>query len=191
VKIIRPNRAKLLMVAFCVAISSGEILAQQQQESGQSTAAPNSLPQRTETIQYDNWTVTCRDIIGSPPKKKNCFASFAVLDEKRRQLMNWVIGRDTNGKPLFIVQVPQISTGILLKEGLQIKLGRASSHRLSFVMCASNQCQASTPLDNAMSKELLGASDAVIMITSGTRQEVKINVSNIKGTDRAIAAVRR
>lgn len=183
----RRYQAWLLAAGFSCAVTTSGGLSAQTPEAP--PAKPVVPPQRTETIQYDNWTVTCQDQVGSRSSKKNCLASFGVLDKERRRILNWVIGTDQKGKPVFIVQVPQIQTGIALEPGLRLKLGSAADRKIDFVMCASNQCQTSTPIDRSLQKDLLAADNAVVTITSATGQAVKINVSAIKGTSRAVAAL--
>ena len=148
-------------------------------------AAPTA-PQHTETTVYDAWTVSCQDLAGG---KKNCLASFPVYDEQRRQILNWVITRNPQGGFVAIVQAPQISAGILLEKGVQLKLGAAAARKLPYTMCASNQCQASSAFDDAMMKELFAAQNAVVTIVSATGQDVNINISGLKGADRAVAAL--
>lgn len=153
-------------------------------------ATPATSPQRTETIRYDGWNVTCQDTVGGTAKR-TCLASFAVADDQKRQILKWLVTRNQQGALVFIVQAPQTSAGISIDAGLQVKLGAAGPRKLNYSMCASNHCQASIPLDDTMMKELLAAKEAIVTLTSPASQQININIKDVKGTDKAIQALGR
>lgn len=186
----RLDQPLIFGVAFLVVMVPLASSAQQRPTAPAASAITPAAPQRTETIVYDSWTVTCRDEVGKS-SKRDCLASFTAVDENKRQILNWVVTRNQNGAAVSIIQVPQIQAGILLEKGLQVKIGSGAARKLDYIMCGPNQCQASMPMDNVMIKELLSAQAAVVTITSAAGQEVNINIANMKGADKAVGAIGR
>src|SRR6516164_1552015 len=77
-------------------------------------AAPSG-PIRTETINYDNWTVTCRDTADGKSKKV-CVATMPMRVQQQNQQV-------TLGAWLILQNA----------KGVELKLGNGRSYKLSYV----------------------------------------------------------
>jgi len=132
-------------------------------------AAPSG-PIRTETINYDNWTVTCRDTADGKSKKV-CVATMPMRVQQQNQ---------------------QVTLGVLIAKGVELKLGNGRSYKLSYVDCSPKLCESTLAMDEVVIREVVaGANDRVSVTlwkTDGT--EASITLASIKGVDKAIAAVR-
>jgi invasion protein IalB len=157
------------------------------------TPATPSTPQRTETITYDAWQVTCRDPVTAGGKKIcSGILSLQVVQDGRRQVLGaWVIGKSEEGVLTSVLQTPQVQIGILIQKGVDLKLGSAAPRKLNYVVCSAQRCEASIPMDAAMVRDSLAAADATIVIHTADGKDITLNIPSIKGIDKAIAAIGR
>ena len=149
---------------------------------------------RTETINYDAWTVTCRDTADGKSKKV-CVATMPMQVQQQNQLVTlgtWSILHNKEGLLVSVVQTTQIDIGVLIAKGVELKLGNGKSYRLNFVDCNPRRCESTLAMDDAVIKEVVAAANDRVSVTlwktDGT--EASITVASIKGIDKAIAAVR-
>ena len=156
-------------------------------------AAPSG-PIRTETINYDNWTVTCRDTADGKSKKV-CVATMPMQVQQQNQRVTlgaWSILHNREGLLVSVVQITQIDIGVLIAKGVELKLGNGKSYKLSYVDCNPKLCESTLAMDEAVIREVVaGANDrtsVTLWKTDGT--EASITFNSIKGIDKAIAAVR-
>ena len=153
-------------------------------------AAP-SAPQRTEptqrseSIMYDSWTVTCRDM-AEETSKKICSGTLNLIEQKQgRILLTWMVGRDNQGVLRTVMQTP---TGVQIPKGVELKLGNGPVRTLPFTACGPQQCEASMALDDAMVRDAMASSEVVITIFAVDGRGVNFNVP-IKGIDKVFAAM--
>jgi invasion protein IalB len=155
------------------------------------TAPAPAAPQRTETINYENWVVTCRDTVdGAAKSKKLCTALLRVADKEHKNVVfAWLIGRNAAGVLMSVVEVP---TGVLIQKGVELKVGNGKPRLLAYTSCAAQACEASIVTDDAFSKELIaGQTEPVTaIITAVTGQTINFNFP-IKGIDKAIGSIGR
>ena len=156
-------------------------------------------PPRTETIVYDSWTVTCHE---GGTAKKTCLATLQVLDKDRRQvLLRWQIGLDKAYRLTTAIDVPMgllvtddktqtRSSGISIKQGVELKLGDRPVRNLAFRMCDTQRCEASTPIDDAFLKDAGAATTAAATVYTEDGRAVPFAMQ-FKGIDKALALVRR
>jgi invasion protein IalB len=168
--------------------------AQQRPPAQASPAAPASGAIRTETITYDAWTVSCRDTVDGK-SKKICSATLSMVAQQQNQRITigtWIIARNNEGALLSLVQTPQIDVGVLIAKGVEIKLGGGTSHRINYVDCNPQRCEATMPMDDAVIKEAMAAANGPAAITFWKTDgaEFTISIQSIKGIDKAITAVR-
>src|ERR1700680_1435970 len=147
-----------LVLATIVFGGAVELSAQQAPQRGPGVKAPSppaaapATPRRTETIMYDSWTVSCQDTVGGSEKKK-CSAVLQLIDQNRgKVVLTWVIGFDKDGHLMAVFKTPTMitfktgdkvtGTGILVKNGLELKLGNAAVRRLGYVACEPQLCEA-------------------------------------------------
>jgi invasion protein IalB len=149
------------------------------------TPAVPAAPARIETIVYDSWTVSCRDTVGGPAKKM-CSMSLQLIDKTRGQvLLMWTIGRNTEGNMLTAIQTP---TGVQIKRGVEVKLGNSAVRKLDYTSCEQARCEASGPLEPAMTKDLTAAANATATIYALDGRGINFNLPTT-GVDKAFAAL--
>jgi invasion protein IalB len=155
-------------------------------------AAPTA-PQRTETVVYDSWTVTCRDTVGTSSKKA-CSATLPlqIVQENQRQVLGaWFIARNNEGALVTLLQTPMLQAGgVDLQKGAELKLGKGNTRKLTYASCDPRNCEASVIMDDAMLKEATAAADATITVYAKNGSGVNIQMP-IKGIDKAIASIGR
>jgi invasion protein IalB len=155
-----------------------------------------SGPVRTETMVFDAWRVACRES-GGAAARKLCSAtlSLQMVEKNRRQVLGaWLIGRNNEGTLFTVLQTPMFRTqassaGILIRKGVELKLGDGAARKLAYSACEPQRCEAATPMDDEMVREVLGAPSATITVYNKDGTALNINVPSIKGIDKALAAV--
>ena len=162
--------------------------------------ATPSAPQRTETITYDAWTVNCHEIIGSSAKK-TCSAITQLIEQSRRQVvLSWLIGTDKDGRLTSVFKAPTgivrkhdsgTTTGLLLKNGLELKLGNGAVRHLAYLSCDPQWCDAVTPMDEAFIREATAAPAATVTVYTPDGQAFSFPELTLKGIDKAVSSVRR
>ncbi len=146
-----------------------------------------SGPQRIETVIYDSWRVTCRDIVGVKDKK-NCSAMLQVIEQKQKRVVfTWVLGYDPKGTLTAVFQTP---VGVQLLRGLELKLGTAQARKVSFITCTNRICEAVTPMNAVLLKEAMTAKSAVATAYAMNGRGVQFNI-NMKGFDKAVEALQQ
>jgi invasion protein IalB len=173
--------------------------AQSKNPAAAPPAASPPVPPRTETIVYDSWTVTCHE---GGTAKKTCLATLQVLDKDRRQvLLRWQIGFDNASRLTTAFDVPTgllvtddktqtRSSGISIKQGVELKLGDRPVRNVAFRMCDAQRCEASTPIDDVFLKDAGTATTATATVYTADGRAVPF-LMQLKGIDKALASVRR
>ena len=157
------------------------------QKTDKQPAAAANVPHRTETINYGSWIVTCTDTV-ERSSKKVCSGVLQVIEQKqRRVLLAWVIGRDPKGVLRTVMQTP---TGVEIGKGVELKLGKSPVRTLAYTVCEPQRCQASIVMDDAMVKDALASSDAVVSIVADNGRGINFNIK-IEGIDKVLADLRR
>jgi invasion protein IalB len=153
-------------------------------ESAATPATPEG-PQRTETIVYDAWTVTCRDIVGGKAKR-SCSATLQVIDQEHRQVVfAWIIGRTPEGKLMTFLRTP---TGVQIQPGVELKVENGAVRKLNYVACEPGVCEASTTMDDSMVKEVAAGTKATATIYATDGRGINFNMQ-IAGASKAIPAL--
>lgn len=164
-------------------------------------AAPAAGPARVETTTYNSWIVSCREIVGSA-SRKTCSAILRVVDQSGHPLMAWVIGLDHDGKLTTVIRTPTgvtltdkssgaKATGLMVKDGLNLELGKAAIHHLSYLLCEPQWCEASGLMDERFVKDAVAATDAVVIIYAAGGRAIRYPSLPLKGIDKAILMVQR
>jgi invasion protein IalB len=160
--------------------------AQVREAAAQSTKKPaESAPQRTETIRYGSWVVTCNDTM-EKGSRKVCSAVLRVITQKKQVLLVWVIGHDDKGLLRTVLRTP---TGVMIQKGVELKLGKSKARELPYTVCTPQQCEASTAMDNAMIRDAYASTKAVVSISAVNGRKINFNVS-IDGISKVLAALR-
>jgi invasion protein IalB len=159
--------------------------------------APGAPPvsQHVESVNFDHWVVTCQDAAG----KKVCSAGLRILGGGGKQVIaNWQVGYDKDNHLVSVLQVPtglaakskegKVSSGISMKNGLEMKLGAGAARRLAYVACNAQFCEAVAPVDDAFLKDAVAATKTVVTVYTSDGTAVPLDFES-KGLDKAIAAV--
>jgi invasion protein IalB len=149
-------------------------------------AAPETAqalpPQRTETINFDNWILTCREFLEGP-KKRACGATVSLQKQDNNQtILVWTVQKNDTGQMLSTVQTP---SGVAIAPGIEVKLEKATAH-MAFDYCEPNRCSGSLTLDKTFLKELTVAPKVTIVIQSSEGKSVNFEFP-IRGFDKALA----
>jgi invasion protein IalB len=165
-------------------------LAQATPRRAQAPASPApaaAAPVRTETVVYDNWTVTCRDTVGGTAKKI-CSASFKMTEKERNAVIfSWTIGRNNEGALISLMEVP---TGVFIQPGLQLKIDNGAARKLDFTLCDPRHCEASIKIDDHLMKDMLAAQTATVTLVSADGKGINFTLIP-KGIDKAVGSLAR
>jgi invasion protein IalB len=143
------------------------------------------LPYRTEILNFDHWTVTCRDF-HEGPNKHICSAELKVTKSGSNQvLLEWAIGLSGDNKPIALIQT---LTGVLIEPGVTLELGK-SVRKLSFASCFPTHCTASMPVDAKFVRDVSTASAAAVIIQAPNGKSIKFSFPTT-GFEKAYAALR-
>jgi invasion protein IalB len=150
-------------------------------------AGTQSGPRRTETINYDSWTLTCSESM-EKNAKKTCSGTLRVIEQKQGQvLFVWIIGRDSKGVMRTVMRTP---TGVQITKGVELKLGKAQMRTLPYTACTQQQCDASIPVDDALVNDMVAAPEATATIYAIDGRDINFNMP-IKSVEKVFAAIGR
>jgi invasion protein IalB len=188
----------LLLVSLAVVALTGtsEVGLTQQPQRGKPAApttstAPAQAPtvQRSETTQFNSWRVTCTETDVS--KRKACSAVLNGLDQNRRTVLTWIMGRNNEGALVTVLQTPQTQLGLNIQKGVELKLGNGNPRKLDYMVCNQARCESVLPMDDAMTRELGSVTAASVTIYRADGQPITINLPSITGADKALSTIGR
>ena len=152
---------------------------------------PARLPQRTETLRFDNWVVTCQEFADAP-KKRTCNAELRAEDSgSARIILVWTLYMNDRKQLVGVLQTP---SGVMLAPGVEVKLDNgqdgekakenASAKKFMYESCEPNRCIATLNLDSAFVRDATAASTITVIIRAinGSTSQFKFP---IKGFDKA------
>ncbi|WP_152428269.1 invasion associated locus B family protein [Methyloferula stellata] len=156
--------------------------------AAQPQAQPPAPPQpvRTEILNFDNWSVTCREF-AEGKRKRICFALLQIAQQNNNQnqvVFSWTIGTDDENHQLMTLQTP---TGVSIAPGVDLKLAKGN-HTVPYTACETGHCIATQPLDAALVRDIAATAEVQAIIHSSDGRDVTINIP-IKGFDKAYAAL--
>jgi invasion protein IalB len=153
--------------------------------SPSASPTPETRPaERVETINFENWILTCRELVEGP-KKRSCAMTVAVnKSDTNRPVLSWTIRHTDNGQ---LVSVIETLPGISITPGIQLKLEKAAAPRkFPIEVCEPNWCSGSLPMDKGFVQEVSASSKVTIIITSSAGQPFTFEFP-IKGFEKAYA----
>jgi invasion protein IalB len=152
---------------------------------GAAAPVPDNTPQRTETIVYDSWTVTCRE---GGNVKRTCSTTLQLIDQEKRQvLLSWIMGHTAEGTLMTFLQTP---TGVQIQKGVELKVENGAVRKLNYILCEPGRCEASTAMDDSMVREVAAGANATATIYATDGRGISFNIP-IKGAGKAIAAIHK
>lgn len=154
----------------------------------QSPPAAPTPAQRTETINYNSWTLTCQQPLDKSSKMK-CIGSLKVVDQQPQHhvIMSWLVGRASNGALQLVIQTP---TGVQIQSGIALKLGDQPPRKLPFVSCGPEQCDAAIDMDAAMIQDATASANAVVTVRAIDGRDVNFNFA-IKGFEKIVPSIEK
>jgi invasion protein IalB len=143
-----------------------------------------TLPaQRTETINYDNWILTCREFLEGA-KKRNCAATVAVQrSENGQTVFALSVQLNEQGKITASIQTP---TGVAIAPGVELKFDKTTARKAAFDFCEPSRCVASLAADSAFVRDASAAGTMALVVQSADGKPVNFEFP-IKGFDKAYA----
>jgi invasion protein IalB len=160
---------------------------QQQAKAAAARAKQQLADKQAGTVQpdmtvYDRWTVTCQN----GDHGKRCAAALRIVNAKQELVILWQIGRTSDGKVLASIQTP---TGVMVKQGVDLKVGDARIGRLDYAACVPQNCEAAGVLDEALIRKISASQEMMITIHARDGRDVNFKFP-VGGADKAMAAVR-
>jgi invasion protein IalB len=155
------------------------VVAQADKTQPQATAPA----QRSETINYENWILTCHEFL-DPPKKRTCTATVALQKTETQQVvLAWTLQLNDQGRLINNVQTP---TGVSIPAGIEIRLEKGQPRKIAFESCGPVSCQGSQPADNALVKDIAASASVRIVVRSSDGKDVNFDMP-IRGFEKAYA----
>ncbi|MDR3494053.1 MAG: invasion associated locus B family protein [Ancalomicrobiaceae bacterium] len=152
-----------------------------------SNPSPPPAPIRTETFNFDSWTVSCQEF-AEPKPKKTCVAQIRVTQSQNGQVvLLWTIGHRDDGQLESLLRIP---TGVAIRPGIDLKVDSGAVRKLDYAVCEPTFCTATSTLDAAEVKELVGAEAIHFVVYGSNGNNLKLDLP-VKGTDKALAALKR
>jgi invasion protein IalB len=178
--------------AYYVGTLSASSQAQQAQAPArpaqqQAPARPAAPAVQWRTVgTFGSWEARC----ATPPGRTTqlCTAVLQVINNQNKNvLMSWIVGPDDKGALQAVFQTP---TGVMIGNGVDVKLGNAAVRKISFQTCTPQQCTATGPMNDAFVKEITGAERANITLTAANGQALNFGIP-VAGFDKALAAIKK
>lgn len=180
--------------AYYVGTLSSSQASQQSQAPAQAPAGSQQAPaqQAAPAIQwriigtFGSWEARCT----TPPGQtaQLCTAVLQIINNQNKSvLMSWIVGPDDKGALQSIFQTP---TGVMIGNGVEVKIGNAAARKVSYQSCNPQQCTASGPMNDAFVKEITAAERANITLTAANGQALNFGIP-VGGFDKALAAIKK
>jgi invasion protein IalB len=180
----REMAAGFPLAPTAVEAASNPMLAQAPPQAAAQRPGAATLPsQKTETINYENWILTCREFLDGP-KKRNCSITVAVQKQDTNQIvLALTVQPNEQGQMVVSIQTP---TGVAIAPGVELKLEKAAARKLAFDLCEPSRCSASLIADKNFVREASLAASLAVVIQSSDGKPVNFEFP-IKGFDKAYA----
>lgn len=113
------------------------------------TNNPTASP-KNEVTRFQGWLVTCFD--AAKLSTRSCVGKMNILksNEDQRPILLITVNK-TGNSSILILQTP---TGIDLKAGVNLQIGKSSPHHLDYASCEPALCTAIVPLNDILANEL-------------------------------------
>lgn len=149
----------------------------------QGAAAPPPA-EKTETTNFENWILNCREFVEGP-KKRACAMTVSVRKtDTNRTVLSWTVRQNDKGQ---LVSVVETLPGISITPGIQLKLETgAAPRKVPIEICEPNWCSGVLPMDKSFIQEIAASSKVTVIVTSSAGQPFTFEFP-IKGFEKAYA----
>lgn len=178
-----PDRHMLPREAVTAASGTpNRLMVAQSPPAAAAAPAAATLPsQRTETINYENWVLTCREFLEGA-KKRNCSAAVAVQrTETGQTVFALSVQFNEQGKVTASIQTP---TGVAIAPGVELKFEKANARKAAFDSCEPSRCMATLAADPAFIREVSAAGTVTVVMQAADGKPVNFEFP-VKGFDKA------
>lgn len=150
----------------------------------QGAETPPPQPEKTETTNFENWILNCREFVEGP-KKRNCAMTVSVRkSDTNRVVLSWTVRPNDKGQLMTVVET---LPGISISPGIQLKLEKSSATKtIPIEVCEPAWCAGSLAMDKAFIQEASASGKVMIVITSSAGQPLSFEFP-IKGFEKAYA----
>jgi len=139
--------------------------------------------QRTETINYENWILTCHEFLEGA-KKRTCSATVAVQrTETGQTVFALSIQLSDQAKLTAVLQTP---TGVAIAPGVDLKFDKTAARKATFDICEPTRCVANLVADSAFLRDASAAGTITLSVQSSDGKPVNFEFPS-KGFDKAYA----
>lgn len=158
--------------------------AQAPQASAPQQGAESPPAEKTETINFENWILNCRERVEGP-KKRNCAMTVSVRkSDTNRVVLSWTVRPNDKGQLMSVVET---LPGISIPPGIQLKLEKSSATKtIPVEVCEPAWCAGSLAMDKDFIQEASASAKVTIVITSSAGQPVTFEFP-IRGFEKAYA----
>ena len=137
--------------------------------------------QRTETINYDNWILTCREFLEGT-KKRTCSATVALQrSETGQTVLALTFQLNDQGRITALLQTP---TGVAITPGIELKFDKAAARKAAFDSCEPSHCLANLTADSSLIHDASISGMMTVVVQSSEGKPVNFEFP-IKGFDKA------
>lgn len=197
----RRLRSAAMVVAMAIGIAGGLGRATAAEATGDDPPAPTveepsgpagaraapPRPAAATTRVFGAWRLTCRSG-AAEGRPQGCVAVLQVAKKENAQaVFVWRLGRIADGR---LVTSFVTLTGVAIKPGVELALGRAPLRRVGFSTCEPTQCTANAVVDEALTQDLLAVDKATIVVRGSNGKAMTLEVP-LAGTGEVLAALRR
>jgi invasion protein IalB len=182
-----PGQRPLSLEMAPASVANRRMVAQSNPAPTAAQPAPQpgaTLPaQRTETINYDNWILTCREFLEGP-KKRTCAATVAVQrSETGQTVFALSVQLSDQAKLTASIQTP---TGVAIAPGLELKFDKTAARKVAFEICEPARCVANLVADPAFIRDASAAASITLSVQSSDGKPVNFEFP-VKGFEKAYA----
>jgi invasion protein IalB len=148
-------------------------------------AAAPAKSARTETVRQGSWTLTCKETDAVPPER-SCSATVRVTQQPKRDVV--LVWEITRAPDATVRSLMQTQTGVSVKPGVELQLGKTTVATFNYVICGPRNCEATGAIDGALRRKLQNTKEVTVLIRARDGRDVRYRFP-IDGIDKVFAAM--
>ncbi len=161
--------------------------AAQGKSDGTTQGKSDGATQRTDTTTYGGWTVTCRQVVDSKAGPQ-CAAQLRVVEPNTKTIVVfWQIANSGKDALSSVIQTP---TGVQIKPGIELAVGKAAPVKIDFDTCSPRNCEAVSQISAAMADQIRKAIDVTFTVTAKDGRQIHFKApldGSMKALDTLVA----